>query len=69
VDNKPCLTKKVEDSVRRLLKEIVEHSTKEENSNFPDSTEVAMGHVHSNEQGKGKIDVAMMKQGDWICPK
>ncbi|KAL9324907.1 hypothetical protein ACSQ67_005552 [Phaseolus vulgaris] len=69
VDNKPCLTKKVEDSVRRLLKEIVEHSTKEENSNFPDSTEVVMGNVHSNQQGKGKIDVAMMKQGDWLCPK
>ncbi|KAG2377038.1 uncharacterized protein HKW66_Vig0176120 [Vigna angularis] len=69
VDNKPCLTKRVEDSVRRLLKEIVEHSTKEENSNFPDSTEVVTGHVHSNQLGKGKIDVAMMKQGDWLCPK
>ncbi|CAJ1932644.1 unnamed protein product [Sphenostylis stenocarpa] len=69
VENKPCLTKKVEGSVRRLLKEIVEHSTKEEISNFPDSTDVVMGHVHSNQQGKEKIDVATMKQGDWLCPK
>lgn len=45
VENKPCLTKRVEESVRRLLKEIVEHSNKEENSNFPDSTEVVTGHV------------------------
>jgi len=69
VENKPCLTKRVEESVRRLLKEIVEHSNKEENSNFPDSTEVVTGHVHPNEQDKGKIDVSKMKQGDWLCPK
>ncbi|KAH1260663.1 Zinc finger protein VAR3, chloroplastic [Glycine max] len=69
VENKPCLTKRVEESVRRLLKEIVEHSNKEKNSNFPDSTEVVTGHVHPNEQDKGKIDVSKMKQGDWLCPK
>ncbi|TKY69247.1 Zinc finger protein VAR3 [Spatholobus suberectus] len=69
VENKPCLTKRVEESVRRLLKEIVEHSTKEENSNFSDSTEVFIRHVHPNQQDKGKIDVPMMKQGDWLCPK
>lgn len=69
VENKPCLTKMVEDSVRRLLKEIVEHSTKEENSNLPDSREVVIGHVHPNQQDKGKMDVLKMKQGDWICPK
>ncbi|KAG4982819.1 hypothetical protein JHK82_027671 [Glycine max] len=45
VENKPCLTKRVEESGRRLLKEIVEHSNKAENSNFPDSTEVVTGHV------------------------
>lgn len=69
VENKPCLTKMVEESVRRLLKEIVEHSTKEENSNLPDSGEVVIRHVHSNHQHKGKIDDPMVKQGDWICPK
>nr|KYP35835.1 hypothetical protein KK1_043105 [Cajanus cajan] len=69
VENKPCLTKRVEDSVRRLLKEITEHSTKEENSNFSDTTEAVIEHVHPNQQDKGKIDVSMMKQGDWICPK
>lgn len=69
VENKPCLTKMVEDSVRRLLKEIVEHSTKGENSNLPDSREVVIGHVHPNQQDKGNMDVLKMKQGDWICPK
>ncbi|XP_027342621.1 zinc finger protein VAR3, chloroplastic-like isoform X2 [Abrus precatorius] len=68
VENKSCLTRKVEESVRRLLKEIVEHSAEDENSNFPDTTRVAIGHVHLNPQNKGKIDVPM-KQGDWVCPK
>ncbi|KAK7308676.1 hypothetical protein VNO77_42296 [Canavalia gladiata] len=69
VENRTCLTRKVEESVRRLLKEIVEHNTKEENSSFPDTTKVAIGHGHPNQQDKGKIDVQMMKQGDWLCPK
>ncbi|XP_061354772.1 uncharacterized protein LOC133299329 [Gastrolobium bilobum] len=67
-ENKPCQTKKVKESVRRLLKEIVEHSTEKENSNFPDTTKVVIGQDHPNLQDKGKIDVPM-KQGDWLCPK
>ena len=35
VDNKPCLSKLVKASVRRLLKEMVEYSTKELDSNLP----------------------------------
>lgn len=68
VENKPCLNKKVKESVRRLLKEIVEHSTEEENSNLPDTRKVLIGQVLRNPQDKGKIDVPM-KQGDWLCPK
>lgn len=68
VENKPCLNTKVKESVRRLLKEIVEHSTEEENSNLPDTRKVVIGQVHHNPQDKGKIDVPM-KQGDWLCPK
>ncbi|KAJ1425355.1 Zinc finger, RanBP2-type [Sesbania bispinosa] len=60
--------KRVEESVRRLLKEIVEHSTEEENSNFQDTTKVVTEEVHPDLHGKGKIDVPL-KQGDWLCPK
>ncbi|KAK7273901.1 hypothetical protein RIF29_14968 [Crotalaria pallida] len=68
VQNKPCLNKKLEESVRRLLNEIVEHSTEEENSNFPDTKEVLIGQVLHNPPDKGKVDVRM-KPGDWLCPK
>ncbi|KAJ1418392.1 Zinc finger, RanBP2-type [Sesbania bispinosa] len=68
VENKPCLNKRVKESVRRLMKEIVEHSTKEENSNFQDTTKVVTEEVHPDLQDKGKIDVPL-KQGDWLCPK
>ena len=68
VENKPCLNKKVIESVRRLLKEIVEHSTGEENSSLPDTTEVVVEPAHPNLHDKGKIDVPM-KQGDWLCLK
>ena len=38
VDNKPCLSKLVKASVRRLLKEMVEYSTKELDSNLLKAT-------------------------------
>ncbi|KAK7849047.1 hypothetical protein CFP56_003894 [Quercus suber] len=38
VDNKLCLSKLVKASVRRLLKEMVEYSTKELDSNLPKAT-------------------------------
>jgi hypothetical protein len=68
VDNKPSLNKMVEESVRRLLKKIVECSTEEKNANFPDTNEVAAEEIHRSPQDKGKKDVPM-KQGDWLCPK
>ncbi|MCI21512.1 zinc finger protein VAR3 chloroplastic-like, partial [Trifolium medium] len=68
VDNKPSLNKMVKESVRRLLKKIVECSAEEKNPNFPDTNEVAVEEVHRNPQDKGKKDVPM-KQGDWLCPK
>lgn len=68
VENKPCLNEKVKESVRSLLKEIVELSNEEEDSNIPDTTKVVIQQVHPNLQDKGKINVPM-KQGDWICPK
>lgn len=68
VENKPCLKKQVTESVRRLLKEIVDHSNEDKNSNFPDTTEAVNEQVHPNLQAKGKKNVPM-KQGDWICPK
>lgn len=68
VDNKPSLNKMVKESVRRLLKKIVECSTEEKPPTFPDITEVAVEEVHMNPLDKGKNDVPM-KQGDWLCPK
>ncbi|KAI5394545.1 zinc finger protein VAR3, chloroplastic [Lathyrus oleraceus] len=68
VDNKPSLNKMVKESVRRLLKKIVECSTEDRNPNFSDTAEVAIKEVHPNPQDKGKKN-GPMKQGDWLCPK
>ncbi|KAL0005229.1 hypothetical protein SO802_012790 [Lithocarpus litseifolius] len=71
VDNKPCLSKLVKASVRRLLKEMVEYSTKELNSNLPKATplkRVASAQGCSSLPEKGHINVPM-KRGDWLCPK
>lgn len=68
VDNKPSLNKTVIESMRRLLKEIVEHSTDEENSNSPDTTKISIQEVHPNPQEKRKTH-GPLKQGDWLCPK
>lgn len=68
VDNKPSLNKMVKESVRRLLKKIVECSTEDRNPNFSDTAEVAIKEVHPNPQDEGKKN-GPMKQGDWLCPK
>ncbi|XP_057744921.1 zinc finger protein VAR3, chloroplastic-like isoform X1 [Arachis stenosperma] len=68
VDNKTCLKKNVKESVRSLLKEIVEHSTSSKNPYLPDTTEAVPEQLHPDWQDKGNIDV-LMKQGDWVCPK
>ena len=57
VKNKPCLNKEVQESVRRLLKEMVRRKLEK----------VAVQN-HSSSQEKGGISVPM-KQGDWLCPK
>ncbi|KAI9071553.1 hypothetical protein K1719_046486 [Acacia pycnantha] len=64
VENKPCLNKMIKDSVRRLLRELVEHSVKDDGSNLSNSTV----RVHINPQDRGNRK-APIKQGDWICPK
>ena len=69
--NKPCLSKLVKASVRRLLKEMVEYSTKELDSNLPKATplkRVASAQGCSSLPEKGHINVPM-KRGDWLCPK
>ncbi|MED6224229.1 hypothetical protein PIB30_081953 [Stylosanthes scabra] len=64
VDNKTCLSRNVKESVRILLKEIVEHSTSYENH----TSEVVTEQAHPYLQDKGDKDVPV-KQGDWVCPK
>lgn len=71
VKNKPCLNKVVQESVRRLLKEMVDYSTGDLDSDIPKSTKlekVASEQHHSSSREKGHISVPM-KQGDWLCPK
>ncbi|CAL5400036.1 unnamed protein product [Camellia sinensis] len=71
VENKPCLNNFVKESVRRLLKVMVDHSMKELNSDPPTATitkwdpSMQESSVH---QVQGHISVSM-KQGDWICSK
>ncbi|XP_059447374.1 uncharacterized protein LOC132178831 [Corylus avellana] len=71
LENKSLLNKLVKESVRRLLKEMVEYSTKELDSKLPKATplkRVASAKDHSSPPGKGHLNVPM-KQGDWLCPK
>ncbi|KAF7827572.1 zinc finger protein VAR3, chloroplastic [Senna tora] len=64
VENKPCLNKIIKESVRRLLKQLVERSINDDGLNVPNSS----SRVSLNPKDKGNIEVPM-KQGDWICPK
>lgn len=71
VENKPCLNKVVKEAVRRLLKQIVEYSTKEPDSDLLNSEPMnsrAAVHDHVNPKKKSCTNVPM-KQGDWHCPK
>lgn len=70
VENKPCLNKMVKESVRRLLKEMLEYSTKEPESKLSNDEPLKEGGLvrdHLSPQGSN-INVPM-KQGDWHCPK
>ncbi|KAK4423396.1 hypothetical protein Salat_1922400 [Sesamum alatum] len=71
VENKPCMNKRVKESVRTLLKEMVDikveqHDCESPNPNAPDwnssaqETDINQSRSHNN---------VPMKQGDWICPK
>lgn len=64
VENKTCLNKMIKESVRTLLTELVECSTKDDGSSLPNSN----GRANLNQQDNSNIK-APMKQGDWICPK
>lgn len=71
VENKSCLNKLVVETARRLLKEILEHSMKELNSESPTATFTkcsASEQESSVFQGPGHSSVSR-KQGDWICSK
>ncbi|XP_058183867.1 zinc finger protein VAR3, chloroplastic-like [Rhododendron vialii] len=71
VENKSCLNKLVVETARRLLKEIVEHSMKELNSESPTATFTkwsASVQESSIYQGQDHSSVST-KQGDWICSK
>ncbi|CAI9096765.1 OLC1v1032977C1 [Oldenlandia corymbosa var. corymbosa] len=72
MENKTCLSRKVTESVRILLKEIVELSSSEELGTKHLTTSTSgrsMAKLEmSDHQGKSQINVPG-KQGDWRCPK
>ncbi|KAF9587046.1 hypothetical protein IFM89_039732 [Coptis chinensis] len=71
VENTPCLNKMVKESVRRLLSEMVEFSSREHGSDSATAVcSIRQPSLSGNsvQQQKGQIDVPM-RQGDWICPK
>ncbi|XP_060178990.1 zinc finger protein VAR3, chloroplastic-like [Lycium barbarum] len=59
VQNKPSLNKRVKESARKLLKEIVSFSSEELTQKSANP---------SDHQEEGQINV-LMKHGDWFCPK
>ncbi|KAL3751173.1 hypothetical protein ACJRO7_012054 [Eucalyptus globulus] len=68
VENKPCLTRTVKESVRALLKQMAEYGTDVLGSDSLQSTPAGDLSSHSSSEEKGYKDVPM-KQGDWHCPK
>lgn len=71
VENKPSLNKKVKESVRTLLKEMVEIKVDEHDHEPQKATtydQVPPSQESGCEKGRSQIDVPL-KQGDWICPK
>ncbi|XP_038874959.1 uncharacterized protein LOC120067474 [Benincasa hispida] len=61
VENRPCMNKKVNDSVRKLLKDIVEYSAGERESVLLKSNETTSAGNHETS--------ASATRGDWHCPK
>ncbi|KAM7487775.1 hypothetical protein LguiB_025259 [Lonicera macranthoides] len=71
VDNKPCLIKTIRESVRRLLKEMVESGIEKLDTDPPKSISSKWNSSmqgNSTHQGPSQSEIPM-KQGDWICPK
>ncbi|XP_030514234.1 zinc finger protein VAR3, chloroplastic-like isoform X2 [Rhodamnia argentea] len=68
VENKPCLTRTVEESVRALLKQMAECGTGIVRSDLLKPTPAGDLSWPSSSEEKGHKDVPM-KQGDWHCPK
>ncbi|KAJ7954317.1 zinc finger protein VAR3, chloroplastic-like [Quillaja saponaria] len=69
VENKPCLNKIVKESLRRLLKEVVQYSIKVDSS-IPNTTAletVPSAQVDLYQENSPKS--IPMKLGDWLCPK
>ncbi|XP_051149022.1 uncharacterized protein LOC127263826 isoform X2 [Andrographis paniculata] len=71
VDNGPCLNKRVNESVRTLLKEMVDYSV--EGCDLEPVKDTASQSKLSSERHIVDLDKSwvndQMKQGDWICPK
>ncbi|KAI3431222.1 uncharacterized protein J3R85_007956, partial [Psidium guajava] len=68
VENKPCLTRTVEESVRALLRQMADCGTDVLCSDLLKPTPTGDLSWHSSSEEKGHKDVPV-KQGDWHCPK
>ena len=70
VENKPCQHKLVKESVRRLLKEMVDYGIQDLQSDMANAaaSRVPDGFPQDHLSEEGHIKVPM-KQGDWLCPK
>ncbi|XP_002525990.2 zinc finger protein VAR3, chloroplastic isoform X1 [Ricinus communis] len=62
LENKPCQNKLVKESVKKLLKEMLEHSSQQHDFDPPNArlSKNVESLLHSN---------VPAKQGDWLCPK
>ncbi|KAF3780293.1 Zinc finger protein [Nymphaea thermarum] len=72
IENKACLTKPTKELVRRLMKQMVEHGTKEVDPEFPKPISVfptkKRESLMKHRTSPARVDLPL-KQGDWICPK
>lgn len=71
VENELCRRTTIEESARRLLKEMVEFSSKEFDSLLPNVTSskrAASVQESSSSAEKGRTNVPI-KEGDWLCAK
>ncbi|GLT96707.1 hypothetical protein SLE2022_143120 [Rubroshorea leprosula] len=69
VENKPCQNKIVKESVRRLLKEMVNFCAEEAELVLPNAASLRMNTSIQDHLSTGGHIKVPMKQGDWHCPK